>query len=242
MADALTCPACGQVVPRGRFSCQACGSLLAPVVPLGDGDPSEAQRREAALPPPGSYLPPTRPVPDAGDGWTALPRAGAAIVSDSPIPIVARAWGPEPESGPVASIRLETAKIDEASGWITVAGSMAAVIGFLLPWSSVVIGARGFGGYVDTWGLAGPLHPLLCLAALVTFGLAAAPNPVPAWFRSGLLSLTVGALLLGVVWPYVVGPLGAGPGAILVAVGAVLLVAAGVTTGVIHRHAVPRPA
>jgi hypothetical protein len=94
---------------------------------------------------------------------------------------------------------------------------------------------------MDTWGLAGPLHPILCLAALVTFALAAVPNPVAAWFRSGLLSLTMGALLIGVAWPYVVGPLGAGPGVILVAVGGLLLVTAGVTTGVIHRHADPRP-
>ena len=86
-----------------------------------------------------------------------------------------------------------------------------AAVGFLLPWGVSVIGASGV-GYFDRWGLAGPFHPLVVLGVLAILVLALVPNPVPPWLRVGLPGLGLGALLLGLVWPYLVALPGTGPG------------------------------
>jgi hypothetical protein len=99
-----------------------------------------------------------------------------------------------------------------------------------------VIGATGI-DYVDRWGLAGPFHPLVVLAVLAVLGSALVPNPVPLWIRVGLPGLGLGALLLGLVWPYLLYLPGKGPGVVVVALGAVILLAAGIAALVADRHA-----
>jgi predicted RNA-binding Zn-ribbon protein involved in translation (DUF1610 family) len=191
----------------------------------------------STAPPPGAYVPP-------------LPSLLATTSTAHPAP--ARAWaganggsnGSTNGSGSVthdaepaakAATSIDPAKIEEFTGWLAVAGAALASVGFLLPWSNSVIGASGV-GYFDRWGLAGPGHVVLVLALLVTFALALLKVPVPVWLRVGIPSLALGALLLGLVWPYLLGPLGAQPGVYAILVGALLLIVAGVTGIVGARH------
>jgi hypothetical protein len=121
--------------------------------------------------------------------------------------------------------------------WLSVAGSAFAAVGFLLPWGQVVIGSADT-GYFGRWGIAGPWHLLVALAILANLGLALIDNKVPVWIRTGITGLGLGALLLGPVWPYLTLPsLGAGPGAVIAAIGAAGLVVSGVLALVADRHA-----
>jgi hypothetical protein len=123
--------------------------------------------------------------------------------------------------------------------WLSVAGSAFAAVGFLLPWGQVVIGSADT-GYFGRWGIAGPWHLLVALAILANLGLALIDNKVPVWIRTGITGLGLGALLLGLVWPYLTLPsLGAGPGAVIAAIGAAALVVSGILALVADRHAEP---
>jgi predicted membrane-bound spermidine synthase len=78
---------------------------------------------------------------------------------------------------------------------------------------------------------------------LGNLGLALLENRVPVWLRTGVAGLGLGALLLGLVWPYITLPaLGTGPGAIIAGIGAAALVVSGLLALVTDRHAkVDRP-
>jgi hypothetical protein len=115
-------------------------------------------------------------------------------------------------------------------------GSAVAMLGFLLPWSRTVIGAEGAGTYFDTWGIANPSHLLVELSLAAVLGLAIVANPIPTWIRTCCAGLVLGGLLVGLAWPYLLGPLGAGPGVLAILVGGVLLGAAGVLDLVEARH------
>jgi hypothetical protein len=100
----------------------------------------------------------------------------------------------------------------------------------------LVIGARG-ADYVDLWGLAGPGHVVVVLAVLGIIAAAALRERVPLWLGIGLPGLGVGALLVGLVWPYLLALPGAQIGATAVLLGALLLVGAGIAALVLDRHA-----
>ena len=177
---------------------------------------------------PGAYVPP--PV--------------AAIPAGPPAP--ARAWAGQTsadgvtaeggESRPTAAELLDAARLPEFIGWLAVAGAALAAVGFVLPWGISVIGARGV-DYFDRWGLAGPYHPILFVSLLGLLGLSLVRNPIPLWVRVGLPGLGLGALLIGLIWPYLVGLSGTGPGALVVTIGAAALVAAGLSALLTDRHA-----
>ena len=99
-----------------------------------------------------------------------------------------------------------------------------------------MIGSTG-AGYFDRWGLAGPAHAVVTAGLLAIIALAFVKNDVPPWIRVGLPGLGLGTLLLGLVWPYLLGPLGSGPGALIVAVGAVGLMVSGILALAADRHA-----
>lgn len=131
--------------------------------------------------------------------------------------------------------KADSVRVDEFVGWLSVAGSALSAVGFLLPWSSTVIGSTG-GGYFDRWGLGTPGHVVVALGLLVVLVLALVRNPIPVWVRVGLAGLGLGSLLVGLVWPYLVGPLGSGPGVLIVVGGALLLGVAGVVAIAADRH------
>jgi hypothetical protein len=78
---------------------------------------------------------------------------------------------------------------------------------------------------------------VIVLGLLATLVLALVRLPVPVAIRVGIPALVLGAMLVGLVWPYAFGPLGAQPGVYAILVGAVLLLVAGVTGIVAGRHA-----
>jgi hypothetical protein len=123
--------------------------------------------------------------------------------------------------------------------WLSVAGSAFAAVGFLLPWGLVVIGSNDV-SYFGRWGIAGPWHIVVVFAVLANLGLALLQNRVPIWVRTGLTGLGLGALVLGLVWPYItVGALGTGPGALIAGIGAAALVVSGLLALVTDRHVEP---
>ena len=131
---------------------------------------------------------------------------------------------------------VELSKLDEFIGWLSVAGSALAAVGFILPWSNSVIGATGI-GYFDRWGLAGPGHIVIVIALLALLGLGVVRMAVPAWIRLGIPGVGLGALLFGLAWPYLVGPLGIQAGLLAVVIGAALILVAGILAIATGRHA-----
>lgn len=180
---------------------------------------------------PGAYVPP--PPPPAVVGGPPAPARAWAGHPDS----TAARSGRRAETDPRSDAAVDVTRVDEFVRWLSVAGAALSSVGFLLPWSAVVIGSPGT-GYFDRWGLAGPWHIVVVVGLLVTLALALVTNPIPVWVRVGLAGLGLGALLLGLVWPYAIGPLGAGPGVLIVVVGALSLVVAGCVALAADRHSV----
>jgi hypothetical protein len=130
--------------------------------------------------------------------------------------------------------------VGDLAGWLVAAGAATAALGFVLPWSVAVIGARGYGGYLDGWGLASPTHVIALAVVLLTLGLGVVKTTVPTWLRTGVLGLALGGLLIGLTWPYAIGPLGADIGAMLATLGALALAIGGGLSIWSDRHAGPR--
>ncbi|HEU5225266.1 MAG TPA: hypothetical protein VFV29_05625, partial [Actinomycetota bacterium] len=63
-----------------------------------------------------------------------------------------------------------------------------------------------------------------------------------AWLRTGVLGLALGGLLLGLTWPYTIGPLGAELGATLTFLGSFALLIGGVVASWSTRHGRVDPA
>ncbi len=203
-------------------------AAAAPVTSVSSGWASSAPLAASAaiVPAPGAYVP--RPP-------IAIPAGPAAP---------ARSWaGYSDTATGIADATAESAKADDAPTriaefvrWLAVAGSTLAAVGFLLPMASSVIGSTGI-DYLDRWGLAGPFHFVVVLGLLGVLALALAVDRVPLWIRVGLPGLGLGTLLVGLVWPYLlVSALRAGPGALAILVGAILLGVAGIIALVSDRH------
>ena len=197
--------------------------------PDDDSDPA---------PPPSAYRPPTMTLAAAGTAVAAGAGAG-----------VGGGLATDPGEGDPATADLITAarpildaaRLTEIAGWFVIVGATMSVLGLLLPWSSIVIGAGGAGGYFDMWGLAGPTHPLVFLGLLGVLALAVLRTRVPAWTWSTVVSVGLGGLLIGLIWPYVFGPLGSQVGVTVTALGGIaLLIGGGVATWA-SRHQATDP-
>jgi hypothetical protein len=261
MTKSIVCGGCRAAVPYGRLSCPSCGEMLASVAgaarryraaedgsrSTGSTVPVPAAPVEAAAatlatpvtaaamtaPTPGAYLPPS-PVPmPAGPPAPARAWAGHGAEPGDP---AAPHEAVEATSSSGAGLGMDVPRLMESIGWLAIAGAALAIAGFILPWASSVIGASGV-GYLDRWGLAGPGHPIVALGLLGIVALALLRDRVPLWLGVGLPGLGLGALLFGLVWPYLVGPLGGQIGVTAVALGAVALAAAGTAALVADRHA-----
>lgn len=126
---------------------------------------------------------------------------------------------------------------DDLAGWLVAAGSIGGAIAFLLPWSPQVLGSPNFGTeYWGQWGLGAPSHlaPFLLVVALAM--LTILPNALPAWLKTGVLPLVMGAFLIGLLWPYLVGGFGSRIGATVEAFAAFLLIGGGVVAIAPHRE------
>ena len=200
------------------------------------------------------------PRPTGGLGMSARPMAIAGAGAGSNGMVATNSRGPllvkvltAPPAGMVAAQPADHARaaddattsteedaagwLEAAAGWLMVIGSAVAILGFLLPWSRTVIGSEGAGTYFDTWGIANPSHVMVVLALAAVLALAIVANPIPTWIRTCAVGLAVGGVLVGLTWPYLFGPLGAGPGVLAILVGGVMLGVAGVLDLVEARHA-----
>jgi hypothetical protein len=202
--------------------------------------PSSLAAETPAAPPPGAYRPPTLALATASSRASDWPSSvTAAGVADATV-TQTMAGGPTSD-GMLGTLTLEPARILEIAGWFVVVGSAMAILGFVLPWSVVVIGARGNGGYLDDWGLAGSSHLVVLAGLLVVLALGVVRTPVPAWLKTGVLGLGLGAMLFGLIWPYLIGPLGADIGALMTAIGAMALVIGGAAASWASRHVEAEP-
>jgi hypothetical protein len=216
----------------------------------------------SGAPRPGAYLPPNASIATgaatSSAGVTAQAATARGGTSAGPLPATRLAGGAAAGAtvavavkgptrfDPVSTISaafagIDRARIAEVAGWFVVAGSTVAMLGFLLPWSVVVIGSRGNGGYLDDWGLASPTHVFAVLGLAGVLALGVLQNPVPVWLRTGVLGLLTGGLLVGLTWPYAIGPLGAELGAMATFIGGLLLVGGGLVAIWATRHAEPDP-
>jgi hypothetical protein len=114
---------------------------------------------------------------------------------------------------------------NELEGWLVALGGGIGILGFVLPWRSSL--ETGIGGYFDSWGLGIGAHLPIFVLVLIVAALAVLPNRVATWVRTGVCGLVVGGILLGLVWLYLGGG-AAEIGAILGAVGGIVMVAGGV--------------
>jgi hypothetical protein len=206
---------------------------------------------EPASAPAGTYVAPA-PVEAAAPVMTADPPG-----DPPPAPVFPRAWDPAgaaagegvaavtapattPRLARLTMPRVDRDRVEEVADALMLVGAFGLVLAFLAPWARVVIGSRG-SGYMDTWGLAGSGHIALFLLALAVLALAVIQNPIGRWLRTGLLGVALGSFVLGLAWPYVVGPLGAGPGALLAWVSGLVMFIAGTVSLLALRHAALPP-
>ncbi len=181
---------------------------------------------------PGGYLPPGAPLSS-----TTLPGPTPVAPASPTVPSVAAAPDATTSEPMGASTTSDLARLDQPLGYGTAAGSGLIAFGMLMPWSRIVIGSSGVSGYFDTWGLAGPGHIVVLLSALAVLAVSILPNRIPVSIRSGVAGLMLGVFSLGLVWPYLIGPLGAGIGVMVVTVGALVLTATGIASAWRDRHA-----
>jgi hypothetical protein len=205
-------------------------------LPAATAMPSQSPLPPGAPPLPGAYLPPATLAAPGGIVMAAGPAAparawvGASAAVDPAVSATDDAASPGDDA-----LR---ARARESIGWIAVVGCAVSGLGFLVPWARTMVGSGG-DGYIDQWGLAGPGHLVVIVALAVVGVLTVLPNRIPAWVRLGLPGLALGSLIVGLVWPYLFGPLGTLPGTYLSLVGALMLAGAAVTTLVIDRHEGP---
>ena len=183
---------------------------------------------------PSAYRPSTLSIAAAATGGGASWSAAAGSAPSAPYPATTDAAGTA--GGASTKDVVDVARFAEISGWFVVVGASMSILGFLLPWSVTVIGSRSFGGYFGSWGLASPTHVLVLLGLLALLALGVLHTPVPEWIKTGILGLAMGGLLIGLVWPYVVGPLGADVGVLITALGGILLVIGGAVASWATRH------
>jgi len=174
-------------------------------------------------------------------GWSVPSPSMASGVASADTSGVAEA--PEHERGPgfFDLDHLDLARVRAGLEWATALGSGLVAISLLLPWSRSVIGSAGVNSYFDSWGVAGPGHVLVLAWAIVLLGASILPNRAPTWVTRAVAPLTLGVFVLGLVWPYAVGPLGGQIGVVLAVIAAVVLIVSGLVGEWVTRHAADAP-
>src|SRR4051794_13011319 len=251
----LSCPTCGALLASvgGRPSVAAASIDVPDAIPEPYLLPDDDEAGTVSIWPSASDPVDERPPAIlTGRPYRLSATTDPARPSLSPVPgayrlsalTLAKATAETASAGPATVVgdssprdRIDPARLADIAGWFVIVGSTMAVLGFLLPWSSVVIGARSAGSYFDSWGLASPTHVVVLGTTLLVLALAIVRTSVPLWLRSGVLPLALGSLLIGLVWPYEVGPLGADVGVLVVALGGLAMVTGGVVMAAASRHA-----
>jgi hypothetical protein len=217
--------------PRGPVA----GAYLAPsatyvaAVPTRDrGAPWQAGSTNGGGSGSATWPPTLRSVPS---GWNPAGNGQQASVAGTPSAVASAATNAAP------AMRNEVGAARTLADWLILGGATLALVSFVLPWATDgVIGSRG-AGYTADWGLANPGHLLMIAAAAAVLILHLVANPMPAWFRSGVLPLLIGGILAGLAFAYYARPAGGGAGVAVLLAGAVVLIVGGSLAGRPVRNA-----
>jgi hypothetical protein len=179
------------------------------------------------------------PSGTAAAGAATMPAGGAALAGWH-VPSTAAAEATPATTAPAKGFfefdHLDRARVAAGLEWATALGSGLVAVALLLPWSRSVIGSQGVDSYFDSWGVAGPLHVLVLAWAIALLGLAVVPNRVPIWISRAVAPLTLGVFVLGLAWPYAIGPLGGEIGVVITVVAGIVLVSTGLVGEWFTRH------
>jgi hypothetical protein len=178
--------------------------------------------------PPSAVLPPGEALPVAGQNGNGNGHAVAAPATASTS--LAERFALGDADGPLGLPA-------NAAGRTIALGAAIAGLGFLLPWAEIVIGSTSVGGFLDMWGLAGPGHPLVLLLLIGVGFLAVAHEKWPVRVGAGTAAIVLGSVLLGLAFPYVMGPFREAVGVYVTAAGAAIMIAGGLLARVPPRHA-----
>jgi len=223
------CPICGEPAPPVGFFCVNCGGDLhghqAPPHPSASSNP------EPVMPPQGSSGP---------TDWQAKP------VSPSPpasLPVYRHpANGPANPGRPVGGGAPKPPNTTPAGGWLAITGGAMILIGTLLPWATVGLGAVSRNGFQlgvnDAVTVDGPVLALLGIITIIIGITRLTGTVMPSWLqRSTIISGLVAGIDVALHWPgihqYVVNVQDSGVAAAigygywLCALGAVVSVIAG---------------
>jgi hypothetical protein len=189
---------------------------------------AEPQQRTPA----GTYLPPSAVLPP-GEALPLNGKNGATSASEDAAqkarPSLAERLALGEDDGPLGLPATMPAR--------TIAlGAAIAGLGFLLPWAEIVIGSSSMGGFLDQWGLAAPGHPLVLLVLIGLGALAVANERLEVKVSAGLPAIVVGAVLLGLVFPYLMGPFQETIGVYVTLVGALIMIVGGLLASAARRH------
>lgn len=237
-ADAGMDPAAGRVIST------TADAPAAPIPPTGSFRPGTAFASTSAQPPIEPDAPPTvGPAPAVsaappGPSWPSRPATRS--LEDAQAAALAR-WAAvtgaasAPADPSVAGTATRDAErrdglpalsVPVAERLVALAAGIVAVA-FLLPWGDLVIGAVIIGEPWHRLGILAAWHWLAWLAALPVILLAIAAERVPPWLRLGVVPIAYGGLVVGLAWPYVLGPIGGAPAPLVAVAASLALVVVG---------------
>jgi hypothetical protein len=184
----------------------------------------------------GAYLPPSALLTTVAGPADELD-AGAPVVAPTTA-TASSVVGHDTTPSAAAKDARRMPGIDQAfPPQLVVAGAGITTLGFLLPWAAIVIGSGRIGGYLEQWGLAGPGHVLILLAVIALGAVASQVDRLPDWARPGLASLVIAGLLVGLLWPYLLGGFQPTIGVYVTLAGALVLGLGGSLELWVRRHA-----
>ncbi len=206
-------------------------SLLAPPASQTLTMPSTGQGSLGAQPSPaplivaGAYLPPSATFGSGSPERAAskAPDEGSGAASAGPLPLAR-----------LGDLHLEAPA--DLPAWFVAAGSVASIVGFLLPWgSNGMIGGGPDPDFFSRWGLANAANLVPALLAFGALYLQLGSNVPRTVLRTGAVGLALGGLLAGLTFVYATSAFGLGTGGTIVAIGAIGLVVGGLLA-VAPRH------
>jgi hypothetical protein len=242
-----------EAVPAAPVVASASGAAYASVVPAPPATswPEQPAWPEQPVWPPAQNLP-LAPEPPARTPAGAYLPPSAVLPPGEALPVNGKngnghAMGTDVAAKPKASL-AERFALGEGDGPLglpanapgrTIAlGAALAGLGLILPWAEIVIGSASMGGFLDQWGLAAPGHPIVLLLLIGVGALAVAHERWPVRVGAGTSAIVLGSVVIGLAFPYVMGPFREAVGVYVTVAGAVVMIIGGLLARAAQRHEV----